>query len=1322
MISFKRASLYLTPILIIATIATVWTQILKPAALNLISKQIPKLNSSQNYVQIQIEDFDISLFKLQLIANNVQVNFNQTTQLSPFKATHLTAQLDLFDLIVGQINIAKIIIDNADWDYAIKITDSDKKPKIPTDLIFKYLNTIPIDHIILNNSTLKLTLDTPQTEIRLNIPHAAVSNRRKELNLSFNNLNSNIIQANQSGFDINSNLDISLNKDEINLNKFELQSFNSDIVLSGRFQNVENLLIEPNGKTQISGKIDLQDARTLALLLAPQKKRLAAISGIININGSANLDTLDKINGSLDINTTQVIIEQFKLGQAHIRASISNSELNISEVKLEHPAGNALIKNLKLDKNPPYRFSSSVEIINFDLQKLFNSIGLSNIPTNLGANGSATCHGALRGSTLATCNVHTTVENLWVKPDKNNNFHIVKIKQIQLNGEAKFSHDDFSYNTNIQIGPSKGTSSGIVSFNEGFDINFDTDDLDFDYVESLADLDFKGHLKIKGNTKGDASSGVINAFVAMEDSEISKFRLGQLSANLDYKKSHLNFTHLAANIGKSNINGFINFDFSDSTLEGNLNSTKLNAEDVFYSLSKKFSLPFDLTGSGKANILFNGPYNFWKLKYDLDSEFINGAIAKEKFSRLSLNLTSNGDTILFRKVSLRKTKSLANFEGTINTIPVTPEFRLKVKINPFLLEEIDHVITYAPALSGVGYSEGHISGPINSPDIIADFTLKQVSYDKVDYPNSQGRVSIDKNYFNFNGQFFGRQIQSNLIWPWNPNDSFSAKILVNELNPLFLLPLISLPQPSSDYSAKLNGEVDIISKNRSLSSAEGHIKISDFFISRGSQFLKLKKPSRITFKSGLSEMDNILLEGNDNFIKVELNQASNQNIKLTTIANLQLRLFQFLVPFAQSLAGNLAINSQIQIKTNSFDLLGEGELTDGYVIMKGFPQPIESINIPIEFSKSKIFFSDITGKLGQSDVTGIGQIEILEPKNIQVNLKAIADNVEINFPDKIITGGKANLLFSGNWLPYNLKIDYKVTHGLVEKDFEAEAGQSMTLRASPYLPLQQIEELSPSLDLNINVDLSKGIIIKNKIIEGEAFGLLNITGSPESPSLKGKIDIKPGSKLIFKDKPFAVQTAQINFQTANEINPDLYISANSRISDYDINLLVQGPAKSPIIKPSSQPPLTESDIFSLLALGVTSQSDSNLSSETQQKQTGLEVLAAISNQSQLNKKIQDKLGLTLQLAPSVDSTKNIAVPKVVVSKKLSDKLNASYSKPFTGNDQNQEIKLQYLYNNNVSVLLNYQNKDTTQEEQITNTNTNTKGIWGFDLEYRDEFK
>ena len=134
-----------------------------------------------------------------------------------------------------------------------------------------------------------------------------------------------------------------------------------------------------------------------------------------------------------------------------------------------------------------------------------------------------------------------------------------------------------------------------------------------------------------------------------------------------------------------------------------------------------------------------------------------------------------------------------------------------------------------------------------------------------------------------------------------------------------------------------------------------------------------------------------------------------------------------------------------------------------------------------------------------------------------------------------------------------------------------------------------------------------------------------------------------------------------------------------------------------------------------------SKNDQTLSSDAQQKQTGLEVLAALSNQSQLNKKLQEKLGLNVQLSPSIDSTRNIAVPKVVVSKKMSQKIMTSYSRPLTGDQQENEVRLQYLWTKNWSLILNYQNLNSNQQSNILQNNKNETGVGGIDFEFKKEF-
>lgn len=1339
----RRLSLYIAPFLLITILTLLWTQFIKPITIDFIYRQIPKINSSQNSVTLEINKIDLSLLKLQLIAEGIKVNFKenpmqtspQEAPLAPLEVEKVNAQIDVFKLIVGQLAFSKIAIESLHWSYNFTPKNADKKTDLPVKLLFQYLEFIPIDRIIMHNTNLELIATNTQAQVQFQIPQLILTHKKKELTLSLNQIKAEVLEDKKNAFSFESHLELSLknigSQNNLNIKDFTLKLLDSQLKFSANLQNMDTLITAPKGQIQFNAKLNLQDLRSIYLLLYPQKNRIPSISGLIDLNGDLIFKSSNDITGSLNASTTQVVVDQFKLGQAQVNATLLNHQIEIKEIKLEHPSGSALLQDVRIDKNPPYNFATSLDISNFDLQKLFQSLGLNTIPAGLFANGHADCTGTIRStntdssnhtSPSALCKLKTNISNLWVKTSLNENFNIVKLKQAQLNGETYFNKEGMSYRTDIQIANSKGMSRGKVNFQQGFDIEFESPSLDFNDIESLADIKFQGLLKIKGSTQGNSEMGVINATLSSHNSEIENFRLGDFNSILEYKNAQLRFSKVQAKIGLSTVEGLINFDFKKSSLDGYLNSPNLQGPDILHILNKRFLLPFELSGLGKAELKFNGPFDFWKLNYELKSDLKNGSLAGENFKQLNMNLISDGDQILFKNVFLKKVKTEALIEGVINTKTSDPQFELKVKINPFSLEELDHIISFAPAISGLGYADGQITGSIHSPEIFANFTLREVSYDKVEYPNSQGSITINKENLKFNGQFFGRQIQSDLIWPWNEKNNFSAKVLIHDLNPLLLLPLVSIPQPISDFSSALNAEIDLVSKNRSLSTADGSIHIMDFILRRGNQTLKLVKPSHLIFKSGLSQMENLIFKGEDSFLNIQFDPTPNSALRFNVVADLQLKMLHFLVPFVQTMSGNLVINSQIRLTDNSFELFGDGELSGASVTMKGFPESIQNINTPIEFSKSKIFLNDITAQLGQSDVNGVGYIEIVGAKNVQVNLRAIADNIEVNFPDKILTAGKANVLFSGNWLPYTLKVDYLVSHGLVEKDFESGSDQSLTLKPSPYLPLKQIEQLSPSLSLDINVDLTKGILIKNKLIEGEAVGLLNISGSPESPILKGKIDIKRGSKIIFKDKPFDVQTASINFQQAKEINPDLYISANARVSEYDINVLIQGPAKSPSIKPSSQPPLSESDIFSLLALGITSKTDQNLSSDTQQKQTGLEVLAAISNQSQLNKKIQEKLGLTVQLAPSIDSTKNIAVPKVVVSKKLSDKFNASYSKPFTGNDQNQEVKLQYLYNPKLSLHLNYQNKDTIQQDQISNINSDSKGIWGLDLEYRDEFK
>jgi len=1328
---WNQFGLLLSPFGILLAFSALWSFALKPVAIGFILDQVPKINAQQNLIELSVSDIDISLLKLQLSAGRIETRFkNDLQDLSPLQVKRVRVQLDPFRLLVGQLLISKVQVDQINWAFENKKTSDTKLEELPLDELFQVLPKIPVDQLNIYNSEFRFADKKQGLDLTFKIPHLNIHNRKNALGLALKKLSIHPTDPNQSHVqaevDLTAILNHSPENSVLSVPELTIHSLNSAIKINGKLSHFKNVIKKPEGNVELDSELHFDDLRTLALSLFPQKTRMPSITGVVKSTGELRFTSLDDVNGQISLETKQVSVDHFKLGQAQMKAEIKKNQILINHVEVEHPSVSLLLKSIEIEQKSPYHFKASVQAKQFDLQKLFVSIGLSDVPAGLGANVTAQCQGLVEPEFKVECDANAHVQDVWVKPSMNASMSIVKLKKAELTGKVQIDPRAVIYKSAIKIGESSGSSEGQVSFTEGFKINYETEKLDFADVETLADLNFKGALKIKGSTSGDSSHGLIDADLVFSNAEIDKFKLGKFESKLHYEKANLSFKQVKGLLGRSNYQGEVLFDFNKSTIAAGLDMKDLYGEDVLTALKERFDIAFNFSGRGEAHIDLEGPLNFWKLRYILKAQLNQGQIADEGFDQLQFNLVADGDKIRFDQAFAKKYKSRLNLSGYIDTTQKDPQFVLQMNAKPLHIDELDHVIRLAPHLTGQAWIEGKVTGPIEFPEVSFNFSAKQVSFENIEYPGSQGFVSIDRKNFRFNGQLLGRQVQSDLVWPWNENDPYSLRLQVRDLNPLMLLPLISIPQPTTEFYSRINADVDLKSNHRSLKNSEGSVRISDFMLQRGAFYLKLYRPSTLVFKNGLTQMDPIDLKGETNSVQVNLVSSNGRGeTKMSFAGDIQLRLFQFLVPFAQSVSGRLQIDSQVLFRENDFELLGDGEITDGVVGLKSFPQPIENINTPIEFSKSKILLNDLTAQLGPHEISGQGQIDIKGPKNIAVNVQASAEQIEITFPEKITTAGKADLVFFGNWLPYTLKVNYKVARGLVEKDFGQENNQSKSsVRASPYLPPQQIEQQTPSLLLDVAIDLTQGVIIKNQLLEGEATGKLNVSGTPETPIIAGQIDIRPGSKLIFKDKPFDIQTATIKFPGTVEINPDVYMTANARVSDYDINLLVQGvPSKNFVIKPTSQPPLSEPDIFSLLALGMTSSKmDQNLSSDLQQKQTGLEVLAAISNQSQINKKFQEKFGVTVQLAPSVDSTKNIAVPKVVVSKKIQKNVNASYSRPLTGETQSQEWKLQYLFNPNKSIILNYQNTDSSQQDQIKNPNTNDQGILGLDFEYKKEFK
>jgi translocation and assembly module TamB len=444
-------------------------------------------------------------------------------------------------------------------------------------------------------------------------------------------------------------------------------------------------------------------------------------------------------------------------------------------------------------------------------------------------------------------------------------------------------------------------------------------------------------------------------------------------------------------------------------------------------------------------------------------------------------------------------------------------------------------------------------------------------------------------------------------------------------------------------------------------------------------------------------------------------------MNLLLSGKLDVHLFHIFVPTLEEMTGLVELNLRVEGPWKSPELFGTLSTHSATVRIRGLPHAIERIRTQAKFTRSKlnieraeaVFAGGSTTAAGFIQFEGIGRA----PMNIKINIKGM----NLNVPDKVRTSGNADLLITGEEFPFLISGNYRVLGGLIERDF-LSGSQKNELKQSIYLPQNLKKESLSPLSFDIQVIIENALQIRNPQAEGSLTGSLRLKGTPTNPLLLGKIQLERETLITFKDKTFNLQNGVIEFNNSSKLSPDLFISAQTRVAEYDINLMLLGSSEDPDLRLTSVPPLPLPDLLSLLALGVTPTAAQNAQSSEQARRTGFELGAVILSNNPLNRRIQDRLGVNIQLTTTLDSTKNVNVPKVIASRKLTKKVNASASRSLGGDETITEMKVQYMINKNVSAIGSYENRETTGATNLDTTEQRQKSIFGLDLEYRRDFK
>ena len=221
---------------------------------------------------------------------------------------------------------------------------------------------------------------------------------------------------------------------------------------------------------------------------------------------------------------------------------------------------------------------------------------------------------------------------------------------------------------------------------------------------------------------------------------------------------------------------------------------------------------------------------------------------------------------------------------------------------------------------------------------------------------------------------------------------------------------------------------------------------------------------------------------------------------------------------------------------------------------------------------------------------------------------------------------------------------------------------------------------------DIKLNIFGPIIVQNNMTDLSMMGDGRVRFSnPQNLNFEGALQLTDkNSKFILKGHEFLLSKGKITVEDPNTQIPQVDFIGMAHINDYDITAKIHGPANNITLALSSSPPLSQSNILSLITLGVID------SGQDQEAIIASGIGSLLIEHLGVTDKLNNDLGITLDVTPGghniqaplqerqahIDQTDVPAFTKIRISKKIKEGVNLSLSNN-VGNTirDNQEVAI-----------------------------------------------
>lgn len=1089
------------------------------------------------------------------------------------------------------------------------------------------------------------------------------------------------IKGDKNGFDVNGEVKAG----EIRLDRFNIRNTSSTFSTKGKWDSIKESSLD----------LDLRSKVPVELVnhyfeRAPQVKGVAELHVKASVTGGQWSASEKTIKTEGDISSPHLDLAQTPVNNFYVKFKTDRENMQVTDLAAAL-LGGSLTGGLALNLRDTRDFSGKIQVTNLELKQLRDHFAMVNGTKPETKNSKPVIAGKVSGSIDFVGGLTPEVSidggsSLHIKDFSISNGELISTKVPSATVNTQFSYGNGVTrlsSVDLETPHSILSVTGDISDRQ-LSLGFKLDSSDLSEMSGRV----KGAATVRGRVSGDIGNPAVESTVDIKKVSWDRYHADAISGDIGFKDHTLSSTGLSIRHGDSDLSlkGEVSFANHPPRLDAQFDLKSGRLEDILSMADIDIQAKGDISLRVKVKGLPKG----------LDGDvFIKGArmvVMGEEIDALDIDGRLENGKVLLQKGGIIRDGDRVSVTGSIS-----PEWDadLAVSSSPLSIRNLPFARKAGVAITGTVELDGRITGDIKNPSFKGKAVLSGAGYRKISLGNGNLDLSVYNRMLNVSGAMFGAELKGSVLL--RGNNPFNISINVKDIS---LTPYFKGTARLEGLTGRLTGSMEAYGDLANLKEAQAKLSIPTLQVVREPFLLKNTRDIELELKNGRLNVNSFHLSGKGTELGTSGWIGTDGESNLLVTGSVDLFILELFTNAIEKGAGVADIRLTISGKPPKAE--GNVFVKDGVIGFKGFDPVFRDISGNIVLQGETLIVETVTGRVGEGGIKGSGTIEMaglaLKRTDISFDVRGLRLAYPRWLPSEVegtlrLSGEYPSLLISGDMNVVKARYGERIDWATFLPSFKQRLKEPETAK-----------EGTGALSMDISFKADRNLIFENNVSKGELKGEIRLKLESGRFGIVGGVEVMTG-KVFYKEHEFQITSGIIEFPDPKKMEAVFDFTAEGKVRDYVVQILVQGNTTDFKVTMTSSPPLSELDIASLLSLGLTSK-------EFQERGGGAPAYGAASLLSrEVEGKFKDYIGFDrFHIDPYYSKVTGSTEPKLTVGKDLSDDVLVIYSRGLSGTGE-QEVQMEYKLYRNFSVLGGWSSFGESEA-----------GDLGADMKFRFEFR